>query len=259
MLFRAALACVFVALAARGRGGVTVLRAARPRLQILRGAIGCCSMLAAIFAYSVLPLADVLAVVYSAPILVTLLSVPLLGEAVGARRLAAAGVGFVGVLLIVQPGRALGDPVVALPLLAMVCYALSVTLTRILGRHDSGLTTLIHTQAVYLAVCLPAQPFVWVTPTGADLALFAVVAGAGAAAQAMITSAYTSSPPAAIAPFDYTTLLWATLLGYLIWGDFPDAMTLSGMAIVVASGVYIAYREFRRGRAGGGSASGTMA
>ncbi len=75
----------------------------------------------------------------------------------------------------------------------------------------------------------------------------------------MITSAYTSSPPAAIAPFDYTTLLWATLLGYLIWGDFPDAMTLSGMAIVVASGVYIAYREFRRGRAGGGSASGTMA
>ena len=248
LLFRIVVALVIVAVLARNRGGWSVVRSARPGLQALRSGLGCASMMASIFAYSVLPLADVLAVVYSAPILVTLLSVPILGEVVGVRRSVAAGVGFLGVLLVVQPGRALTDPMVALPLVGMVCYAVAVTLTRKVGRSDRSVTTLLYTQLAFLVICLPFQPFVWVTPSGGDLALFAVVAASGALAQLFLTLAYSSSPPAMIAPFDYTTIFWATLLGFAIWGHVPGTQSLVGMAIIVMSGVYIALRELSLGR-----------
>lgn len=245
LLFRIVVALAIVAVLARRRGGWSVARSARPGLQVLRSVLGCSSMMASIFAYSVLPLADVLAVVYSAPILVTVLSVPILGEVVGTRRSLAAAVGFVGVLLVVQPSRALTDPMVALPLVGMVCYAIAVTLTRKVARSDRSVTTLLYTQLAFLAICLPFQPVVWVTPAGGDLLLFALVAASGALGQLFLTLAYSSSPPAAIAPFDYTTIFWATLLGFVIWGHVPGLQTLTGMAIIVASGVYIALRELR--------------
>lgn len=245
LLVRAFFALGVAAALARlgGGGGWSVLRTAQPWTQALRGLCGAGCMVLALFAYAELPLAEATSIVYAAPILVTVLAVPMLGERLGVRRVVAVGVGFLGVVLVVRPGAGVLQPAALLALAAMALYAVSNVLTRKLGRTDRGVTTLIYTQLCFIALCLPAQPFVWATPDIDAAPLFFLIGLGGATAQYLMTLAYRDAPAAVIAPFDYMTILWATVFAFLVWGEAPAALTWVGMALIILSGSYIALRE----------------
>lgn len=243
LLIRCFAALAMVAVLAARSSGWDVLRTRQPAIQALRGIAAAASMTMAIFAYAALPMAEAVSIVYAAPIMVVLLSIALLGENVGWRRLTAVGVGFVGLLLIVRPGAGAFQPAALLALAAMVLYALSNVLTRKLAKTDSPLTTMIYTQLAFIVICLPPQIDVWRSPDAEQWRVLLLVAVAGSLAQMFLTSSYRYAQASVISVFDYTTILWSTLFAFIIWRELPSDEGLLGMAIVICAGVYIALRE----------------
>lgn len=243
LLIRCFAALAMVAVLASRSSGWSVLRTRQPMTQALRGVAGAASMTLAIFAYAALPLAEAVSIVYAAPIMVVLLSIPVLGEKVGWRRLTAVGVGFVGLILIVRPGAGAFQPAALLALTAMVLYALSNVLTRKLAKTDNPLTTMIYTQIAFLVICLPPQIDVWRTPDAEQWRLLLLVAVAGSLAQMFLTSSYRYAQASVISVFDYTTILWSALFAFVIWRELPSYEGVLGMAVVIGAGVYIALRE----------------
>jgi len=192
-----------------------------------------------------LPLAEAISIAFAAPLFVTALSVPILGERVGPRRWAAVVIGFLGVLVMTRPGAETFRPEALYILAAALCYALSMLVTRRLARSDSTPAIMLSGICVALAVSSLALPFDWRTPVGADIWLFVLLGLVGGTGMYFMTQAYRYAPAAVIAPFDYTALLWATLFGWLVWHELPDTNVWFGAAIVIASGLYIVYRETR--------------
>ncbi len=192
-----------------------------------------------------LPLAEAISIAFAAPLFVTALSVPILGERVGPRRWAAVVIGFLGVLVMTRPGAEAFRPEALYILAAALCYALSMLVTRRLARSDSTPAIMLSGICVALAVSSLALPFDWRTPVGADIWLFVLLGLVGGTGMYFMTQAYRYAPAAVIAPFDYTALLWATLFGWLVWHELPDTNVWFGAAIVIASGLYIVYRETR--------------
>lgn len=195
-----------------------------------------------------IPLADAGAINFVSPLLVTALSVPLLGEKVGPRRWAAVLIGFAGVLIIIRPGAGVTHPAALLPLLVAFCFALFAITTRLLSRTDSTFTTFFYTATVGMVVMTAVVPFVWKTPDLAAWGLFAVVGLLGAVSHLLLIMAYKNAPAAVLAPFSYVQLIWAVPVGYVWFGDFPDEWTFVGAVIVVGSGLYVWYRERRLGK-----------
>lgn len=230
------------------RVGPAVLISRRIDLQLLRGGLALASIICFILAYRSMPLADTLAIGYAAPIIVTMLSVPLLAERVGLHRWAAVVVGFGGVLMIVRPGTGVFDPAALFALLGALLYALMMLVTRYLGRVDSTLCTMTHSTILFILACGAVLPLVWVTPDLVDMALFATVGIVSGAGMFFFVRAFHHGEAATIAPFDYSAMLWAIVLGFAIWGDVPGWLTLVGMLVVVVSGLYIMRRESMRAR-----------
>ncbi len=230
-------------LLARSRGGWQTLRTVQPMVQVGRAAAGSVSMLIAIFAYSAMPLADAVAIVYSAPIAVTILVVPLLGEKIGWHRGAAVALGFVGVAMVAQPGAQCVSAYTGIALVSMMLYALSNVLTRKAGATDRGITTFWYTQFAFLILTGPIQFWVWRWPDLEAWLLLAGFAVGGALAQYLLTQAYSLAPASLVAPMDYTTIIWASLFGLLVFGTMPNALGWAGIALICASGLYIALRE----------------
>ena len=195
-------------------------------------------------ALATMPLAEVLTIIYSAPIAATLLAIPILGDQVGVRRLTASAVGFCGVVLVAGPGG-VGEFNIGIvyAIASMFLYALCTVLTRRIGREDSGLTIHIYTQFCFMAVAFPLLPFVWVTPDFGEASLILCAAVAGTLGIYLLTMAHQSTPPAIVAPVDYTIILWGTLLGALVWGEMPTLTSWIGIAIITGTGLYIAQRE----------------
>ena len=239
-----ALALGLAMTAARGQTLRQVLRTRQPVLQIARGLCAIACMYCAILAVGMMSLAEALTIIYAAPIAVTLLAIPLLGEQVGIRRLSAVLVGFVGVLVVAGPDGAELNYGLPVALAAMLFYALATVMTRRLGRTDSGLTTHFYTQFCFMGVSLPMMPFVWVTPGMAEASVLIAAGVCGAVAIYLLTEAHQAAPPAVVAPMDYTVILWGSMLGMLIWGEMPSSTTWVGIAIIAATGLYIAHREF---------------
>jgi drug/metabolite transporter (DMT)-like permease len=192
-----------------------------------------------------LQLAEALSIVFAAPLFVTALSVPILGERVGPRRWAAVAFGFVGVLVMTRPGAETFRPEALYILAAALCYALSMLVTRRLARSDTTPAIMLSGICVALVVSGLALPFGWRTPVGADLWLFVLLGLVGGTGMYFMTQAYRYAPAAVIAPFDYTALLWGTLFGWLVWQELPGTNVWFGAAIVIASGLYIVHRETR--------------
>jgi drug/metabolite transporter (DMT)-like permease len=212
-------------------------------MHLLRGLLGTTSGLLAFYAFSRLPLADAYAIIFATPLLITALSVPILGEAVGWRRWSAVVVGFIGVLVMLRPGVA---PIGAgnLAALGAACAAAcAVLLMRKLSVTET--TTSIAFYSNVTAVVLTGIAFgpTFVVPSLHDLALMATSGLLGGTALLVLIAAYRRSPAALVAPFQYSQMLWAILLGALIWGDLPEPAMLLGAAIVTASGLFILYRE----------------
>ena len=187
-------------------------------------------------------MATAVALFFSFPLFLAIISVPILGEKVGIRRVLAIVVGFVGVLLITNPADGLSLPALMM-LGAALGWALVASLTRILGERENTTTILFYTLLGFAVLLAVPQYFMWRSPSLEQYLLIFGVAFFGVIAQFAVTKAYAIASPSLIAPFEYTALIWSALLGYLIWNDVPDALAISGALLIIGSGIYIIHRE----------------
>jgi len=227
-------------------GGLATLRTRRPLLHAGRYLLVLLLSLCFFWALSMMKLVDAITIAFAAPIIITALSVPILREAVGLRRWIAIGVGFCGVLIILRPGTGVFQWAALAALGGALFYALLMINTRACKRTESTAALMLYPQIGISLTGLAMVSWFWVTPTLLDLALFAFAGLFGSIGVMCLTHAFRLAPAAAIAPFEYTALVWATLLGYLVWGELPDGITLLGASIIIASGLYIIYRETRK-------------
>jgi drug/metabolite transporter (DMT)-like permease len=198
-----------------------------------------------ILTITVLPLADAHAILAISPLIVTALSVPLLGEKVGIRRWTAVGVASLGMLIILRPGFGAMHPMALVALLCACMWSLYQVLTRIVSRIDPPLTTLFYTALIGTIALTVIGPFYWRAPDAEGWALFALVAGLGASGHYLLIKALQLAPASLLQPFAYTVLVWATLVGFTVFGNLPDLLTVLGALIIVASGLYTLARERR--------------
>jgi len=246
VFFRSLFAFVPITLLVIRDGGIATLRTNRLGGHARRSLCGVVALAGFIYAFGHMPLADAVGNGFSAPLFITALSVPLLGERVGVRRWSAVLVGFVGVLIMVQPGSGVFDPAAAVALGATMLYALAMIFIRSLGRSESTGAIAFYYTLLCSLIGTAFLPFQWVTPEPLDAVLLVVIGLIGGCGQLLITSAFRNAPAAVIAPFDYVSMLYVSLIGYFVWGDVPDRALLIGAVIVIASGLYILRRETRR-------------
>jgi drug/metabolite transporter (DMT)-like permease len=197
-----------------------------------------------------LPLATATTIMFISPILVTILSIPLLGEKVGARRWAGITVGFVGAVIVVRPWQedlgGAGTGVLFLLAAALTNASYQIATRQV--RHDDQLTSLLYTAAAGAAVTSAIVPWFWQWPGAFDWVLLAMSGVAGGAGHLCLIKALQAAPASVVAPFSYSSLIWAALFGLVIWGDWPDPWTWTGAALIIGSGLYIFHRErLRRG------------
>ena len=224
-------------------GGRRLLRTRRLSGHVWRASIGLTSMVLQFQSYHLMPLADAVAYSFAAPLFVTGLSVPLLGERVGVWRWSAVAVGFVGVLVMAQPTAAIINPGAPVAVASAFAYALAMIAIRQLSRTEAPLTTIVYFTAIATLISGALLPFFWVTPDLRSLALMLAMGVTGGTGQYFLTRAWSLGEAAVIGPFGYSALLWSAGLGWIYWGDVPTLEVLGGAAIVVASGLVILYRE----------------
>jgi len=229
-----------------GRRLPTTLATQRRGLQVLRSALLLVTTLQFFAGLHFLPLADMTAIMQSAPLIVTALSLPLLGEHVGIRRWAGVAAGFAGALIIIRPGTDAMQLAALLPLGAATTFALYQITTRILSRTDATFNTLLYTPLLGAAALSIAAPFFWVMPDAQGWALMALTGALGALGHFTMIRAFTWAPAASVSPFGYSALIWATLFGLVLFDDFPDSWTIIGAGVIVGSGLYILHREHMR-------------
>jgi drug/metabolite transporter (DMT)-like permease len=221
-----------------------VLRTKRPWLQWGRSLLLLASTALNFIALQYLQLAETVSIMFATPLIVALVSGPLLGEWPGPRRLAAIGVGFLGVLVVTRPGFGGMHPAAFLSVIGCFCYAFYSLATRMLAAHDSSETTLIYSGAVGTLAMVPFLPWVWTTPqTPLPWLLMGVTGAMGGIGHGLLIMAHRLAPATVLAPFIYSQLIWMVLLGWLVFGQLPDRWTFIGGAVVVASGLYLLYRE----------------
>jgi drug/metabolite transporter (DMT)-like permease len=195
-----------------------------------------------------LPLPTASTIMFMSPIFTTMLSVLLLGEHVGPRRWAGVALGFVGAIIVVQPWQA-GTDTFNIGTLFMLAAALTNSGYQIATRKvrgDDARTSLLFTAAFGAVITSAVVPFYWTSPDIKGWALLAGSGLAGALGHFCIIAAYRNAPASVVAPFSYTSLIWATVLGYLIWSDFPGHNVWAGAALIISSGLYIFWRERQR-------------
>lgn len=247
----AALRGIFVLLIAmpmvKRAGGIRVLATRRPWAHVMRVGLGLIAFVCFFESLRVLPLATAIAIGFAAPLFMTAASTFLLGERVGIYRWSAVIVGFVGVLVITRPDS---DGLVSWPavlaVVASLFFGLSQITVRWLTRTETDISMLVYQNLGMTIAGFCALPFVWIAPSWMELVLIAATAAMLYLGQAFSIRAFRHAPVAVVAPFQYVELLGATVFGYLIWGDFPSSHVWLGAAIVVASGIYITWRETRR-------------
>jgi len=226
-----------------------MMRTTRPFLQVGRSTLLLGSTALSVFALRYLQLDEALAILFSTPLLVALLCVPLLGEWVGWRRWTAISVGFLGVLIVARPGFGGLHPAALLTFAGAVCYALYAISTRVLARTDSSETTLFYSNLVGAVAMLPIVPFVWSAPQSALVVALMVLIGAlGSGGHYLLIRGHRLAPASTLAPFIYTQMIWTTALGFLVFGDVPHYWTIVGGSIVIVSGLYLLHRETVRGK-----------
>lgn len=242
LFLRSLFGIVFLGASTSFSGEKIALRVNRPWLLLIRSSINILSWILFFYSLKYLPLATAVALFFSFPLFLAIISVPLLGEQVGMRRIGAIVVGFLGVLLITNPTTGVSMPAL-LMLGAALGWAIVAGLTRIIGEHDNTTTMLFYTLLGFILVLALPQYWVWQNLELDQYLLVTAVALFGVIAQFAVTKAYAIASPSLIAPFEYTALIWAAVLGYLLWGDIPDAYAIAGAVLIIGSGIYIIHRE----------------
>ncbi len=232
------------------RSRFTALRTKKVGLHALRGVVNGCSMLLFFTSLSMIPLAEVTALSYAAPLFVTIGAVVVLGERIRARRIAALLIGILGMLVILRPGFAeigLGQMLI---LGATVLWAISMIDIKILARTDSSLT--ISTYMLVFAIPISfgvSLPF-WQMPNAPQFMLLLLLGVLGSIGQVLFTEAFRHTDTGVIMPLEFTKLIFAAILGFMIFGQVPDFYTWLGGSIIFASTCYIAFREHKLSKAG---------
>jgi drug/metabolite transporter (DMT)-like permease len=228
-------------------GGFRVLRTERLGGHLRRSGSGLVSMFCGFTALSLLPLATATALGYAAPMFITILAIPLLGETVRIYRWSAVVMGFIGVLLVVHPSPATGISFGALVALAgALATAFAMVSIRKMADTESNVTIVFYFTLSGAVVGAATLPFVGVWPDLIDIPILVTVGVLGGIAQILMTKAYQLAPASVIAPFDYASLIFALGLGFLAWGEFPTPIELLGTAVIVSSSLFIAFRERQR-------------
>ncbi len=246
LFLRNLIAVPFAVLIAYRMGGAPALRSHRPLAHLARAVVWLAAAVLFFTSLMHLQLAEATALIFVAPLFITAMSALVLAEHVGWRRWSAVIVGFIGVLIVVRPGAASFQPASLLPVATAFFYALLMLSARWLDPRESVWTLLLYLTGAGALLAALAAPFVWREIQSEHLWLFVAISLFGTAGMTMMTQAFRLAPAALIAPLDYTALVWATALGWLIWSEVPDTATFLGAAVIIASGVVVILREGRR-------------
>lgn len=234
----------WILLLAMRSGGLASLRVHNIKGQGLRGICVIASAFLFITGLRHLTLADAIAVSFTGPLFITALAPLVLGEKVGWRRWLAVLVGFAGVLFMLRPGSAVLQWAIIFPLGAAICGGLRDLITRRIAGTETTVAVLAVTTTVVLLAGLTTVTFIdWVRPRPTDIATFAASGALLAVAHTLMIEAFRRGEAALVAPFKYSSLLWATLIGFLMFGELPDQWTIVGAVIIVLAGLYVLYRE----------------
>lgn len=231
-------------LLAKQFGGFRSLGTKRWQWHLLRTLLATGAMFGFFFGLSRMPLVNALTLAFTAPLMVAALSVPLLGEHVGWRRWTAVVIGFGGVLLVLRPGAGFLTPGSLAVLFAALCYAALALTSRHLGKTESTFSLSVYvTAGPMLASGLVSLDGSWVLPDTKGWTLFLVAGACSVVAWVGIIGGYRRASPALLAPFEYTALIGGAIAGYLIWDEVPDRWVVAGALIIIASGLFVVYRE----------------
>lgn len=237
---------------------INVVRTNNLKGHLLRSIIGSTGMFAGFMALSYLPLSDAVAIGYAAPLMVVVLAAVLLKETVRAYRWSAVAIGFVGVIIMLTPhlgvagsgiadeGRATGA---MLGLLAAVCTSLATIQVRRLTMTERTGAIVFYFSLFAAIVGLASIVFGWTMPDLWDFAILVMIGILGGVGQILLTQSYRNGDASLIAPFEYTSMIWAVLLGWFVFGQLPEAVVLLGASIVIAAGIFVIWREHRLGLA----------
>jgi len=246
MWIRYGVFCVFAWLVVRRRGGVrAAFRTTRPGLQAGRALLAVVESAVFVLAFRYLPLADTHSIAATSPLIVIALGALFLGEKAGVARWLAVLAGFAGVLLIVRPGFRTLDWPLLIPVAGAILWGSYQILTRLSARADSPDTTLVWSAFVAFAATSVMGIYEWRWPDAASWLLLLATGLLGALAHYGLIRALDYAEAGAIQPYSYTLLVWVTVLGALVFGDFPDGWTIAGAAIVVASGLFTWHHDRR--------------
>ncbi|WP_075996528.1 DMT family transporter [Salaquimonas pukyongi] len=248
-------------------GGWSALKTRRPLLHLGRGLAVVCANLIFFAGLATLPLADAVAVFFVSPLIITGLSVIMLGEKVGPRRWAAVFVGLAGVAVVMRPGTAAFTLPALFPLVAALFYALLHMMTRRLGRTDSAAAMAFYVQATFVVISIltglaigdgkfsgtgdPTLEFLvrpWIWPHPEDVMIILAIGLASAMGGFMIAAAYKLAEAATVAPFEYVAMPCSILWGVLVFGDWPDVIAWLGILMIIGSGIFVIFREHQTGQ-----------
>ena len=224
--------------------GLQLFRSNNFGIQISRSFFQLIALVTYVIGLSYIPIGTAAAIYFTGPLIVVALSAPMLAEKVGIRRWVAVFFGFVGALIIIRPGVDGMHWATVFILASAVFYAFFQLLTRIAADHDDYRVSAIYTVALALIISTFAVPFFWKTPVDiVDCFVFAGLGVFGGVGHLFIVKAYEHAEASLIGPLDYGQLLGATIIGYVVFAEFPDLWTWFGAAIIVLSGIYVAQRE----------------
>jgi len=238
----------WVLLLAHRAGGARSLRVVNIKGQAWRGVCVIAGAFLFVSGLRHLPLADAIAISFTGPLFVTAMAPYALGEKVGWRRRGAVLAGFLGVLIMARPGGGALQWAVLLPLGAALCGGVRDLITRRIARSETTVAILFVTTSLVALAGLATAPFGWAPLHLPDLWVFAASGVLVAGAHYLMIEAFRHAEAALVAPFKYTTMVWAVLFGYLFFGELPDTWTLAGAGVVILAGLYILHRETRKGR-----------
>ena len=243
IFLRSIFGLLFFLFSARFYGGLKSLKTSRWPWHLFRTLLAAGAMFGFFYGLSRMPLVNALTIAFTAPLFVTALSVPFLGEHVGWRRWLAVLVGFIGVLIVLRPGAGMFTPAAIGVIFAALCYAGLALTARKLAATESTFALAVYVVTGPFLISGTLLPGNFTTPTLISWFFFALAGLCSAIAWFGIIGGYRRAPPAMLAPFEYTALIGAATAGYLIWDEIPDLWVITGGLVIIASGLFIVYRE----------------
>ena len=242
IFLRSAIALPLIFAMLRLEQGTLRLRTTRFWPLMLRATLSLGSFSLFLFGLKLMPLADAFAISMSSPLIVAALSGPLLGEPATRREWIAVLIGFAAVMFMIRPGGTIPLDGALVMLGATFCYSLGLLSTRSLGRTESASVITVFVMVMFVVAGGVTMPFVWITPSAADFGWLTIIAVISAVAMYLTIQGFRIAPPALLGPFQYSTLVWAILIGLVWWGDVPDVSVVVAAVVVVASGLFVIKR-----------------